>query len=386
MTATVRRLAIRTIATVASVGLLASLLAPVAAAGGPGNGQATTLNHGWKIVATGLNNPRGIDPGPFGSLIVAEAGKGGTTDCQASTDPETNQPSTVCLGETGAVDLVFGNHKFKIATLPSIATADGLSASGPTHAALGPKGLLVSLMGVPALPFTGDASDFGKIMRLNYGSSAVAADLLAYETAHNPDGAQIDSDPYGLALNGRGEIVTDAAANDLLSISRTGVISTLAVFPSQMALAPASLGLPAGAKIPTESVPTAVTRGPDGAWYVGELTGFPFQKGLARVWRVVPGHAPTVFASGFTNIIDLQFDKHGRLYVLEMAKNGLLQALAPGGDTTGALIRINRNHTRTTIATTGLTLPGGVAIDSQDHVFVTNNSIFPGIGQVIRIR
>jgi hypothetical protein len=386
MTASVRRLAVRTVAILASLGLLASLLVPVAAASGPGSRQARTIDHGWKIVATGLNNPRGIDPGPFGSLIVAEAGKGGTTDCQVSTDPESGQPETVCLGQTGAVDLIFGTHKFKIATLPSIATTDGVSAAGPTHAVFGPKGLLVSLMGVEPLPYTGDASDFGKIMRLNYGSSAVAADLLAYETAHNPDGAQIDSDPYGLALNGRGEVVTDAAANDLLSISRTGVISTLAVFPSQMALAPAILGLPAGAKIPAESVPTAVTRGPDGAWYVGELTGFPFQKGLARVWRVVPGHAPTVFARGFTNIIDLQFDKHGRLYVLELAKNGLLQAMSSGGDPTGALIRINRNHTRTTIATTGLTLPGGVAIDDQGHVFVTNNSIFPGIGQVIRIR
>ena len=113
-----------------------------------------------------------------------------------------------------------------------------------------------------------------------------------------------------------------------------------------MALAPAFTGLPPPLPgIPSESVPTAVTRGRIGAWLpISELTGFPFQKGLARVWRVVPGHAPTVFARGFTNIIDLQFDKHGRLYVLEMAKNGLLQAMNPGGDPTGRLVRINRNH------------------------------------------
>ena len=242
------------------------------------------------------------------------------------------------------------------------------------------------MMGVPPLPFTGSISKFAKLLRLQDGAKVVVADLGAYEAAHNPDGKQIDSDPYGLAVNGRGAVMTDAGANDLLAISRTGAISTLAVFPDQMADAPAFLGLPPGTKIPTESVPTAVTRGPDGAWYVGELTGFPFQVGLARIWRVVPGHAPTVFATGFTNIIDLQFDKHGRLFVLEMAKFGLLAAEAPGGDPSGALIRINRNGSRTEVASAGLILPGGVAIDSHDHIYVTINSIFPAIGQVVRIK
>jgi len=144
--------------------------------------------------------------------------------------------------------------------------------------------------------------------------------------------------------------------------------------------------MPPGSKIPAESVPTSVAKGPDGAWYVGELTGFPFQVGLARIWRVVPGHAPTVFATGFTNIIDLQFDRHGRLYVLEMAKSGLLAAEAPGGNTNGALIRINRDGSRTEIASAGLTLPGGVAIDGRGHIYVTINSTSPGTGKVVRIK
>lgn len=368
----------------ATFGLIASLIAPVTvAAAGPAHGTPTTH---WQVIARGLNNPRGIDPGPFGSLLVAEAGRGGTTDCQPSVNPDTGEAETVCLGRTGAVDLILGKFKFRLATLGSIATTDGTSASGPTHAVLGPKGVLVSTMGVPPLPFAGSISKFGKLLRLQDGAKVVVADLGAYETAHNPDGKQIDSDPYGLAVNGRGAVMTDAGANDLLAISCTGVISTLAVFPDQMANAPAFLGLPPGTKIPTESVPTTVTRGPDGAWYVGELTGFPFQVGLARIWRVVPGHSPTVFATGFTNIIDMQFDKHGRLYVLEMAKFGLLAAEAPGGDASGALIRINRNGSRTEIASAGLTLPGGVAIDSRGHIYVTINSTSPGTGKVVRIK
>jgi hypothetical protein len=66
-----------------------------------------------------------------------------------------------------------------------------------------------------------------------------------------------------------------------------------------------------------------VVRGPDGALYVSELTGFPFPLGGARIYRVAPGSAPTVYATGFTNVIDLEFDSAGNLYVLEIDRNGL---------------------------------------------------------------
>jgi hypothetical protein len=35
-----------------------------------------------------------------------------------------------------------------------------------------------------------------------------------------------------------------------------------------------------------------VVVGPDGAYYVSQLTGFPFPVGAANVYRVVPGSAP----------------------------------------------------------------------------------------------
>jgi len=70
-------------------------------------------------------------------------------------------------------------------------------------------------------------------------------------------------------------------------------------------------------------------RGPDGAFYVGELTGFPYYKGYARVLRVVAGQAPTVYAEGFTNIADIAFDDSGRLLVLEMSQEGLFAGRVP---------------------------------------------------------
>jgi sugar lactone lactonase YvrE len=124
-----------------------------------------------------------------------------------------------------------------------------------------------------------------------------------------------------------------------------------------------------------------VAKGPDGAYYVGELTGFPFLVGAARVWRVVPGKAATVYATGFTNIIDLAFDRRGRLVVLEIAKNSLLS-----GDPTGALIRVNRDGSRTEIASAGLVTPTSVAVADDGTFYVSNKGTMAGTGEVLRIR
>jgi hypothetical protein len=126
-------------------------------------------------------------------------------------------------------------------------------------------------------------------------------------------------------------------------------------------------------------VPTSVVRGPDGAFYVGELTGFPFPVGHARVWRVVPGYPPTVYAGGFTNVIDLAWGPDRKLYVLEIAHHGLLS-----GDQTGALIRVDRMGRRTLLASSGLTAPGGLAIRGR-YAYVSNCSVCAGKGAVLRI-
>ena len=41
--------------------------------------------------------------------------------------------------------------------------------------------------------------------------------------------------------------------------------------------------------IPVQPVATSVAIGPDGAYYVGELKGFPAPTGESRVWRIEPG-------------------------------------------------------------------------------------------------
>ena len=343
-----------------------------------------------QVVASGLNNPRGVTIAQDGSIYVAEAGAGGTGKCVDS--PE---GGTTCFGSSGAIaKIANGQASALVSGLPSTADQQGMFAGGPASVSAkdGSVVAVIQGMGTPEdnAQF-GDAGKlFGHLIKITGPNQYTdIADLAAYEAQNNPDGAQIDSDPYAVLNLGDKYIVADAAANDLLQVDANGNITTLAVFPSQMVDAPADLGMPAGSQIPSESVPTSIALGPDGAYYVGELTGFPFPVGKARIWRVVPGQQPTVFATGFTNIISLAFDPNGNLFVLEIAKHGLSGAEAAGPDdveaVTGALIRVNADGSQSEIASNGLIIPGGLAIGPHGEIYVSNFSIFSGNGEVVRV-
>jgi glucose/arabinose dehydrogenase len=115
---------------------------------------------------------------------------------------------------------------------------------------------------------------------------------------------------------------------------------------------------------------------------VSQLTGFPFPPGEANIYRVVPGGEPEVYAGGFTNIIDLEFDAAGNLYVLEIDANSLL-----ADDVTGRLARVNvSDQSVETIASEGLVMPGGLTIGPDGAIYVSNYSTMADIGEVIRIQ
>ena len=63
-----------------------------------------------------------------------------------------------------------------------------------------------------------------------------------------------------------------------------------------------------------QTVPTSITLALDGAYYIGELSGFPFLEGVARIFRFIPGQVPQVYAEGFTQFIDIAAALDGGLY------------------------------------------------------------------------
>jgi hypothetical protein len=346
-------------------------MAAVAKGGSGGSGEL-------RVVAEGLNNPRGIGIGPDGALYVAESGKGGAGPCIAG--PEGDQ---ACFGRSGSVTRITRHSQQRVLTgLPSTAAPDGTAAAGPVD--LGFSGwtgyLLIGNPGGGAATRKAlgpGAGRFGKLLKVDLHGIRSVADFPRFEDANNPDGGDpaeggVDSNPNGLLVRHGARYVTDAGGNDLLKVDHKGRISVVAVFPPR----------PVG-DIPMQAVPTSVVKGPDGAFFVGQLTGFPFPVGGANVWRVVPGHDPEVFKGGFTNIIDIAFDRRGRLYVLEIATGGLLNAPADELPV-GRLVRVNRDGSTTTLASEGLNAPGGFVL-GHHTAYTTNNSILPGAGQVVKV-
>ncbi len=325
----------------------------------------------FDVVASGLNNPRGLAFAPNGDLYVLEAGTGGTEACHIG-------PTGLrCFGLSGAViriDLRRGTAEIMVDGLPSLAPPSGASATGAHDIGFQGQGNLYFTIGFAGHPDLrgselGDAgASMAQVARLlPNGSVRLTADLGTYEVINDPDADAPDSNPYGLLVLPGRRIVADAGANALLELSANGGIRTLAVFPE--------FQLPGG----RDAVPTGLALGPDGAYYVGQLTGAPFAVGLAKVYRVPPeGGEPEMYAEGFTNIIDIEFGPDGSLYVLQIA-NPIPNF---GG---GALLRVAPDGTRTQF-TVPLFAPGGIAIAKDGTIYVTNRSTSPGAGELLRIR
>jgi hypothetical protein len=373
--------------------------------------SATSPDPRATVIVCRLDNPRGLTLGPEGALYIAEAGRGGTGPCIVGL-------MTFCYGPSGAVSRLWHGTVERLLTgLPSLARfPDGFRATGPNDVAMLGRGtghVTIGLENDPAFRDTQpEYSGLGRLVRFTpEGVWHFTADIAAYEAAHNPDGRidfercpgdpepcpYLDSNPYGLLAVPGGPLVTDAGANALLRVAANGELSVMAVFHSRGTDPPRASGALPPSDPLTDAVPTTVVKGPDGAYYVAELTGVPFVAGKANIYRVVAGEAPPVFLtsdaciSGFKMIIDMDFDAQGNLYVLQHATG----ATGQGGP--GVLIRVAPDMTKSdacsqyahgvrTTVVTGLTRPTSVLAAPDGALYISNRGNTAGGGQVIRIQ
>jgi hypothetical protein len=350
-------------------------------------------------VVTGLDSPRGVALGPDGTIYVAEAGVGGEGPCA-----EHAELGNMCFGTSGSVTaIVDGAASALVEGLASGITDTG-EVIGPSDVTVDADGTVWFLVGGPAAGSAefresipdGAAEGMGWLYRVGDSGAEAVADLAAYETEVNPDAEQPgntepDSNAHGLAAGAGGALVADAGGNDLLMVAGDGSISTVAVFPVTMLPAPPDPNAEPDpdaepAMIPMDPVPTSVTVGADGAAYVGNLTGFPFPPGGASVHRVAEGEEPTVYAEGFTNVIDVEFGADGTLYVLEISHEGLANADPEAGPPMGGLWMVPAGGGAPELITSeGLVMPGGLAVADDGTIYVSTCTVCPGVGGIVSV-
>jgi hypothetical protein len=336
----------------------------------------------------GLNGPRGISINATGKMVVGQA--------------------------DGSVVRIFrvGDRRGEIKTIGRV-PVDSEGGLAPA-VAQGPDNTVF------ALTAGGVEAGHSTLYRFKDGKRTVVRDIAAYQ-AKDPDPYDLEaepteSNPFGLAALPNGAtLVADAAGNDLLKVRPGGKMFTVARVKPRMVAASipqetlrttgrTSLldqtlrGVPQTEMMPSEAVITSVTVGADGAYYIGELRGFPGTPGTSYIWRIKPGAHDAVcdpahprrgdcrvYVDGLTSIVALAAGQNGSIYATELSKLGwmAMESMDPAA-MTGAVIRIYPDRTRRKELRPGLlTLPGGVAVGRKGGVYATTPTFsFVGPGRI----
>ena len=322
---------------------------------------------------TGLDGVRGFDIGASGRTVVAEGD--GTISRVFRVGPH--------AGHTREIAKVRKNF-----IAPAVAVADDDAVWILTAGGEGPTRGLGSLY-----------------LKKPGHNKHLVSKVQVWQGKHNEDPYDLednpkDSNPFGIAsLHDGSVLVADAANNSLLRVWRNGKVAAIARVKPRVVEMPEGYDdpelPPAGTKMPAEAVVTSVAVGPDGAYYIGELRGFPATPGTSEIWRVDPAArdavcrptnpqkgACTRVADGLTSIVALEAGHRGSLYAAELSKMSWLaiegEPPAPGSEI-GAVIRVALDRKAQTELSPGkVVLPGAVSVGPKGGVFVSGPVFGPG--------
>jgi hypothetical protein len=376
----------------------------LAAVSAPKAAQGASLT----VVADGLNNPRGIGFDSSGNLYVTESGKGGDgKDGRCIPSPSAGF-IPLCAGQNGSLLKIAqdGTKTSIISDLTSLALSpSGEQAAGPADIkfdSLGNAYLLTGLAGDPTNRDTVLKSpDLGKLYKVDLatGGLTTLADFAAYETAFNPDGTDLISNPYAFAIKGETAYMVDGGGNTIYSVGLDGSgIKNVAAVPQKLIdrnkLEYPDLGPdidPSKLPITQQSVPTGIAIAPDGSLTVSEYTYFPYPEKEARIFSVDPNTLQSkVIADGFTQLTGVAYDPDGNLYALQHINSSEWKEIQQGGiitgDISGSLIKIATDGIRETIwSGNGLEAASGITYGPDGNLYIANRARLAGTGQVIKI-
>lgn len=304
--------------------------------------------------ASGLLSPRHIAYDTAGTLWIAEAGAGG--------DVATDGPLGPALaGLTGQISTLSadGTQAVYASNLPSMNW--GFDEIVGVHAAVPVDDLLYLVIGNGGGEVTGSLGRGLVLWDMETESIVVSLDTLAAESALNPDGEIIDSNPMDIAFAPDGTLyLADAGANTVWRV--VPGVAELQVFATWT----------------DNPVPTSVEVDSEGSVYVGFLSGFPHIEGSARVEKWSSDGTLVETISGLTAVVDLAMDSTD-LYAVEYGRygdNGFIPA-------TGQVVRLDASGNQA--VATGLNYPFGLARSPSGVWMISYDTSFantPGNGRV----
>jgi hypothetical protein len=361
------------------------------------------------VVVEGLDNPRQLSWGSPDTLLVAEAGSGGDTCVTPPGPPEEAAP--LCAGLTGGITAIADPHQDGatgervVDGLFSLAEENGAFAIGSNGADVtdAPGEYIVAEGTIPFFPLPpeitgspgGETLAHLVVVETEGGQQVVLpyADLVAAEEEQNPDGAQIESNPYAIlfvdptpdgpvAEDGYA-LVADAAANtvwkvrpDFAAVPPDCVDE--ACNPPYEVTPFAAYPTPPDDDVTPEFVPTSLATDGEGNVYVGGLGSELV--GQAQIRKYTADGEEIGAWGGFTGITGLAVDEAGEhLYVSQLF--GSNPEAPPSEDGSGAPGNvIDVDVAEETYRAVDVPFPGGVAVDGDGNVFVAAYSVAPADG------
>jgi hypothetical protein len=338
----------------------------------PAEEPGVAASHGSSgptVFATGLIFPRGLEFGPDGGLYVAEAGSAGTT----STTPEqcAQVPAPIGpyrAGNTARISRI--DRRGRVSTvvdgLPSalngvgdiLGVADVGFLNGTLYALVAGGGCS---HGVPEMP--------ASIVRIGKrGGWTVVANLSAFQQANPVDRPEADEEPdgswYSMVQVGGGFVAVEPNHAEIDQVNvRSGQIRRLADLSGTL-----------GKITPT----TIVAR--RSALYFSHLGTFPGVAGSQKVYRLSRSGKIREVAGGFTMVLGLEFDRCGRMYVLETSTTDGFPT--PG---TGRVVRVDRRGERAVVVE-GLFLPTAMTFGPDGALYISNKGFGPPqAGEILRV-
>ncbi|WP_236973903.1 ScyD/ScyE family protein [Membranihabitans maritimus] len=248
------------------------------------------------IVADNLSQPVGIEPGPEGTILVAEAGTGQNDGGVTAIHP--------VLGQVKVLDSMpsyFDTVSQEVVGPMRVQMLDETMAAVFISEVPGPLGSSILIYDARDLLLSGGTlGPDDALHQIKVGEYVLSQ---GYEA----------SNPFSLVHNGCDMYIVDAAANAI--IRRNGLTGVMSVFAEFDQVAnPLPFGPPM-----TDAVPTRIVRDTSG-FLVSSLTGFPFADSVSKVYAVDDEGNVSVRDSGYTLVTDMTLDPEGDgFFALQMA-------------------------------------------------------------------